>query len=159
MRHEQHRAAEQERGRLDDDGDQERDRDHEQHEQDPQPAPARGLTHWPGPLAHTAFLGCTVVRLIGAGPLRRSGGVTTQERFGVQAERPGVHAQVGAGDTGTKLFVRPVVLEVDQQPARPGDVRHSQADQTRLRSQFPDVEPVDFEQGLRQTVAWFRTLG
>ena len=49
-------------------------------------------------------------------------------------------------------------LEVDHQPPRPGDVRHSQADQTRLRSLFPDVEPVAFEQGLRETVAWFRSL-
>jgi UDP-glucose 4-epimerase len=49
-------------------------------------------------------------------------------------------------------------LEIDHQPPRPGDVRHSQADQSRLRALFPDVEPVDFEQGLRETVAWFRSL-
>jgi len=41
---------------------------------------------------------------------------------------------------------------------RPGDVRDSQADQTRLRSLFPDVRPVDLEDGLRATVEWFRTL-
>ena len=49
-------------------------------------------------------------------------------------------------------------LAIDQQAPRPGDVRHSQADQTRLRSLFPDVEPVAFEQGLRETVEWFRTV-
>ncbi len=37
---------------------------------------------------------------------------------------------------------------------RAGDVRDSQADQTRLRRLFPDIEPVDLEQGLRATVAW-----
>jgi UDP-glucose 4-epimerase len=40
---------------------------------------------------------------------------------------------------------------------RAGDVRDSQADQTRLRSLFPDVEPVALEDGLRRTVDWFRT--
>lgn len=39
---------------------------------------------------------------------------------------------------------------------RPGDVRDSQADQTRLRVLFPDVEPVGLEAGLRATVDWFR---
>jgi UDP-glucose 4-epimerase len=40
--------------------------------------------------------------------------------------------------------------------ARPGDVRDSQADTTRLHQLFPDVEPVDLESGLKATVAWFR---
>ncbi len=44
------------------------------------------------------------------------------------------------------------------QPTRAGDVRDSQADQTRLRSLFPNVEPVSFGDGLRATVEWFRTL-
>ena len=39
---------------------------------------------------------------------------------------------------------------------RPGDVRDSQADHTRLATLFPDVEPTPFEEGLRATVAWFR---
>lgn len=39
---------------------------------------------------------------------------------------------------------------------RPGDVRHSQADRTRLRRMFPDVEPTPLPDGLRETVAWFR---
>lgn len=42
---------------------------------------------------------------------------------------------------------------------RVGDVRHSQADQTRLRELFPDVEPVAFDQGLKATVEWWRSLG
>lgn len=47
-------------------------------------------------------------------------------------------------------------LDVVHGPPRPGDVRHSQADQSRLRALFPDCVPVAFEQGLRDTVAWFR---
>ena len=40
---------------------------------------------------------------------------------------------------------------------RPGDVRHSQADQRRLRSLFGDLEPIPFEDGLAATVEWFST--
>jgi UDP-glucose 4-epimerase len=49
-------------------------------------------------------------------------------------------------------------LAVEHQPPRPGDVRHSQADQARLRSLFPGIEPVEFTQGLRETVEWFRSF-
>jgi UDP-glucose 4-epimerase len=38
---------------------------------------------------------------------------------------------------------------------RVGDVRHSEADNTTLRSLFPGVEPVPLRQGLEETVAWF----
>jgi UDP-glucose 4-epimerase len=48
-------------------------------------------------------------------------------------------------------------LEVDRQPPRPGDVRHSQADQSRLRALFPDLAPVPFEAGLARTIEWFTT--
>lgn len=41
---------------------------------------------------------------------------------------------------------------------RPGDVRHSQADGSRLRELLPGIEPVNFRDGLEQTLAWFRTL-
>jgi UDP-glucose 4-epimerase len=41
--------------------------------------------------------------------------------------------------------------------ARPGDVRHSQADATRLRELFPDVEPEPLDDALRATVDWLRT--
>ncbi len=49
-------------------------------------------------------------------------------------------------------------LVCEHGPDRPGDVRHSQADQSRLRGLFPGVEPVEFATGLRETVDWFRTL-
>jgi UDP-glucose 4-epimerase len=41
---------------------------------------------------------------------------------------------------------------------RAGDVRDSQADQARLRSLFPGVEPVALADGLQRTVDWFRSL-
>lgn len=39
---------------------------------------------------------------------------------------------------------------------RIGDVPHSQADPTLLRSLFPAVEPIAFEDGLDQTIEWMR---
>jgi UDP-glucose 4-epimerase len=41
-------------------------------------------------------------------------------------------------------------------PPRAADVRHSEADQTRVRKEFPAIEPVPFADGLRRTVDWFR---
>lgn len=49
-------------------------------------------------------------------------------------------------------------LEVRHDPPRPGDVAHSEADSSRLRSLFPDVSPVPLQSGLATTVEWFRTL-
>lgn len=49
-------------------------------------------------------------------------------------------------------------LERDHQPSRPGDVPHSQADQTRLRSIFPSLEPTSVDDGLRATVEWHQSL-
>ena len=46
-------------------------------------------------------------------------------------------------------------LVVENLPARAGDVMHSQADNSLLRSLIPDVEPESFESGLRQTIDWF----
>jgi UDP-glucose 4-epimerase len=42
--------------------------------------------------------------------------------------------------------------------SRPGDVRDSQADQTRLRALFPEIEAVSLGEGLRATVSWFQGL-
>jgi UDP-glucose 4-epimerase len=47
-------------------------------------------------------------------------------------------------------------VEVRFEDSRPGDVKHSQADNSRLKVLFPGVEPVDLETGLRATVDWFR---
>jgi UDP-glucose 4-epimerase len=47
-------------------------------------------------------------------------------------------------------------LEREHLPTRAGDVPHTQADTTRLRGLFPNVEPVSFEDGLKATIDWFR---
>jgi UDP-glucose 4-epimerase len=41
---------------------------------------------------------------------------------------------------------------------RPGDVPHSQADNSSLRALFPEVSPVDLSAGLADTVEWFRSF-
>ena len=45
--------------------------------------------------------------------------------------------------------------EMEFRPERPGDVRHSQADNATLRGLFPDVRPVPLDEGLRATHTWF----
>ncbi len=45
---------------------------------------------------------------------------------------------------------------VDFRPARTGDIRHSRADDTKLRELFPDLTPVPLTEGLRETLAWAR---
>jgi UDP-glucose 4-epimerase len=47
-------------------------------------------------------------------------------------------------------------LDLEFTPTRPGDVPHSQADSSRLRALFPDIEAVPLEQGLAATVDWMR---
>lgn len=51
-----------------------------------------------------------------------------------------------------------LTAEVLHRDPRPGDVKHSQADNTVLRSLFPQVEPVSLEQGLAETVTWFKEI-
>ena len=46
-------------------------------------------------------------------------------------------------------------LVAEHSEPRPGDVLHSQADNTRLRQLFPSIEPVPLHEGLQQTVRWF----
>jgi UDP-glucose 4-epimerase len=46
-------------------------------------------------------------------------------------------------------------VEIEYGPARRGDVRESQADNTLLRSLFPDVCPVPLDAGLKRTLDWF----
>lgn len=50
---------------------------------------------------------------------------------------------------------RPLIIEHVEN--RTGDVPHSQADRSLLTSLFPDVTPVDFATGLRETVEWMRS--
>ena len=47
---------------------------------------------------------------------------------------------------------------VEYRAPRPGDVRHSQADNSSLTSLFPEVVPTTLRTGLEETLAWFRSL-
>ncbi|MFP5487593.1 MAG: NAD-dependent epimerase/dehydratase family protein, partial [Acidimicrobiia bacterium] len=49
-------------------------------------------------------------------------------------------------------------VEREHVDPRAGDVRHSQADNSRLRALFPDVAPVPFTDGLRATVEWAQAV-
>ncbi len=57
-----------------------------------------------------------------------------------------------------RVIEKELGVDLDRRHTEPraGDVRDSQADQTRLRSLFPDVEPVALEDGIRSTLAWLQ---
>jgi UDP-glucose 4-epimerase len=46
-------------------------------------------------------------------------------------------------------------LTVCHEPARTGDVRHSQASQEALRALFPQVAPIGLKESLRSTADWY----
>ncbi|MDA2958500.1 MAG: NAD-dependent epimerase/dehydratase family protein [Actinomycetota bacterium] len=48
-------------------------------------------------------------------------------------------------------------VAIDHLPSRPGDVKHSQADNSALMALVPGVSAVPFEHGLRTTIDWFRS--
>jgi UDP-glucose 4-epimerase len=48
-------------------------------------------------------------------------------------------------------------LKLEHLDPRVGDVRDTQAGNTRLRSLFPGVEAVPLEQGVAETIAWFES--
>lgn len=50
---------------------------------------------------------------------------------------------------------RPFVVE--HTAGRVGDVPHSQADSTLLRSLFPTISPIEFATGLQETIEWMRS--
>jgi UDP-glucose 4-epimerase len=45
--------------------------------------------------------------------------------------------------------------EIDYREPRPGDVRHSQADNSLLRQLFPAAIPVPLTEGITETLGWF----
>lgn len=49
-------------------------------------------------------------------------------------------------------------VEREHVGSRTGDVRASQAEGTRVRVLFPSVEPVELDEGLAATIAWFETM-
>lgn len=56
-----------------------------------------------------------------------------------------------------KQFDAPI--ERDYVEPRPGDVKHSQADNTSLLATFPGVQQKDLVEGLAETIAWYKTVG
>lgn len=50
------------------------------------------------------------------------------------------------------------LVRVRHTPTRTGDVPHSQADSTRLRALFPNLQPTPFHDGLVATVEWMRSI-
>ncbi|WP_375429895.1 NAD-dependent epimerase/dehydratase family protein [uncultured Friedmanniella sp.] len=58
--------------------------------------------------------------------------------------------------TVSTILGRPIARE--QLPARPGDVRRSQADNAVLRSLFPGAAPTPLARGLTETLTWMRTM-
>lgn len=50
-----------------------------------------------------------------------------------------------------------LVADVQHRDPRPGDVPHSMADNSTLRSLFPNVTAVGLKSGLRDTLRWFET--
>ena len=94
--------------------------------------------------------------------------VGTVARVLAEAVRRGIHTDTPVNlafgsrrtlldviDIMTGLLGAPIAAE--HTAPRPGDVRDSQADSSRLGRLFPEVEAVPFEQGLAETIAWFRT--
>jgi UDP-glucose 4-epimerase len=87
--------------------------------------------------------------------------ITAAVHHGTAHERP---VNLAFGGRSSLLEVLDVLEGIFGHPIarihmenRAGDVPHSQADQVRLRSLFPEVDPVGLEDGLRRTVDWFRT--
>ncbi|MFT4148386.1 MAG: NAD-dependent epimerase/dehydratase family protein [Micrococcaceae bacterium] len=47
-------------------------------------------------------------------------------------------------------------LDVERRPDRPGDIKASQANATILKSLFPDVKATPIEDGLTETIEWYK---
>jgi UDP-glucose 4-epimerase len=72
-----------------------------------------------------------------------------------------VNLAFGGGTTLLELIAHLEVafgreLPVEHRDARPGDIRHSTADPSRLFEFFPGVDPVGFDEGLARTIEWWR---
>lgn len=51
-----------------------------------------------------------------------------------------------------------IEADVQHRDPRPGDVRHSQANNETLRSLFPDIAATPLEDGIRKTSEWFKEI-
>lgn len=69
---------------------------------------------------------------------------------------------------GTNTTLLELLDEIERQLGQPvarehteprtGDVRASQADNSRVKELFPDVQPVELKEGLATTIDWFRQV-
>jgi UDP-glucose 4-epimerase len=82
------------------------------------------------------------------------------------AETPGVSGRVYNIGTGNSVTVLDLIAQLNRLlgtdcrpqhgPARAGDVRHSRADISRARADLGYEPAVSLEEGLRQTLRWYR---
>jgi UDP-glucose 4-epimerase len=93
----------------------------------------------------------TVIAILSDAVVRRLASAPTNLAFGTRTNLIEV-IQTLEGILGTQL-VR------EHRGSRPGDVRHSQADNSRLCELFPGVVPTALAVGIRHTVEWFRAQG
>lgn len=91
------------------------------------------------------FVG-TVTETISQALVRRVTGTPTNLAFGTRTTLNELIQVIGA-----ELAINP---KVKYGPTRDGDVRHSQAENTYLRSLFPAIVPTSLRDGLRETVEW-----
>ena len=85
------------------------------------------------------------------------------------ANAPGVAGRVYNAGNGNRYTlnelwallqrIEGVAIPAQYGPPRAGDVRHSQADTTRARTDLGHAPEVSIEEGLRRTLAWFRSSG
>ena len=94
------------------------------------------------------FVGTVVAVLANALELQVSDPEPVNLAFGTRSSLLDVIAELEA------LVGQP--LERTHQPSRPGDVKDSQADTSRLRALFPETEPVALTEGLAATLRWFK---
>jgi UDP-glucose 4-epimerase len=83
------------------------------------------------------------------------------------AEAPGVSGKVFNVGTGRSVTVLDLVASLNRilgtsivpqhGPPRPGDVRHSRADISRIQRELGYEPNVPFEEGLERTLAWYRS--
>src|SRR5262249_41825434 len=83
------------------------------------------------------------------------------------AQVPGISGRVYNIGTGRSVSVLDLVAALNRQlgthlepvhgPARAGDVRHSRADITLARRDLGFAPAVSFDEGLAQTLTWYRS--